>query len=52
MPELLERTCESVVNFITRKISCPIVTDKKFNSLLLDDYGLTPLEKKLVERHL
>lgn len=52
LPVLLEQTCNSILKFLLQKALTPLITAKRFSFLLQERYGLGPLEKKLVEKHM
>lgn len=52
LPILLDQTTNSLTKYLSTHAYCPLITDKRFTNLLDERYGLSTLEKKLVEKHL
>ena len=52
IPSLLESIARSIVKYVNKAEISPILTEKKFNYLLQEKFGMIALEKKIVEKHL
>jgi hypothetical protein len=52
LPVLLDQTVNSLLKYLSNNTFCPLITDKRFSNILDERYGLSPLEKKVIEKHL